>query len=240
MSQNNENSSGSILPAQGSVVWYEQILKLLDDRRIPKVDKSFLSSQNPKIASGNETKFIAGLKFLGLVDKDGNATPLMEGLSLKGEKKKETLEKVVRTAYSKLFVELKIDLSSIDSDNLTNTFLADYKMGSPNTANQASVIFASLSQKAGIPLSESISKMIAPSEPRKVREGNDKPKKEPRKLIVDKMKETTKEEIIPENVLARFTYKGVGVIDITDKDTFELAKGFFKLLAKKLEIPEER
>ena len=239
MSQNNENSSTiNILPAQGAIGWYEQVLKILDARRIPKIDESFLSSQNPKIASGDERKFIAGLKFLGLIDKDGNSTPLMEGLSLKGDKRKEILEKVVKAAYSKLFEELRIDLSSIGADDLTNTFLADYKMGSPRGANQASVIFASLAQKAGIPLSESISKMISPNEPRKARQGNDKPKKDQTKLV-GKKKETSDEETIPENALARFTYKGVGVVDITDKDTFELAKGFFNLLAKKLEIPEE-
>lgn len=239
MSQNNENAPAIFLPAQGSIIWYEQILKILDNRRIPRVDKTFLSNQNPKIASGNESKLIAGLKFLGLIDKEGNATPLMDSLSLKGEKRRENLEKVVRTSYTLLFDKLKMDLANIDSDTLTNAFLSDYGMGSPNTANQAAIVFVSLAQKAGLQLSESISKMLTPIETKKIKPNTEKTitQKKPKEIITPT--KVAQPETIPENVLARFTYKGVGVVDITDKDTFELAKGFFNLLAKKLEITEE-
>ena len=84
--------------------------------------------------------------------------------------------------------------------------------------------------------------MIFFNETKKGKQNNEKPNapKEPKKINEPKKKDMPpKDELIPDNVLARFTYKGVGVVDITDKDTFELAKRFFSLLAKKLEIAEE-
>jgi hypothetical protein len=144
-----------LLPPQGAAVWYDTLLRLLENRQIQKVDKAFLENQEPKIASHNESKFIAGLKFLGLIDKDGNATEAMSDLSLKGEKRRENLEKVVRKAYVLLFDEVKIKLEDVDSNTLVNTFKTDYRM-SINTAEQAARIFVFFAQQAGIPLSRSI------------------------------------------------------------------------------------
>lgn len=41
-----------------------------------------------------------------------------------------------------------------------------------------------------------------------------------------------------EGNLARFTIKDVGYVDIKDRDTFEIAKAYLKVLAKKLGIEE--
>jgi len=43
---------------------------------------------------------------------------------------------------------------------------------------------------------------------------------------------------IPERVLARFILKDVGYVDVKDKDTFEIARAYLKVLAKKLGINE--
>lgn len=45
---------------------------------------------------------------------------------------------------------------------------------------------------------------------------------------------------ISEGVLARFTVKGIGYVDIKDVDTYQIAKAYLKLLAKKLGVEEER
>lgn len=144
------------LPPQGAAVWYDTLLKLLENRQIQKVDKAFLENQEPKIASHNEGKLIAGVKFLGLIDKDGNATEAMSDLSLKGEKRRENIGKVVRKAYVLLLDEVKIKLEDVDSNTLINTFKTDYKMKSIQTAEQAARIFVYFAQQAGIPLSQSI------------------------------------------------------------------------------------
>lgn len=44
---------------------------------------------------------------------------------------------------------------------------------------------------------------------------------------------------IPQDVLGRFTIKDVGYVDVRDSDTYELAKSYLKVLAKKLGIKEE-
>jgi len=223
------------LPAQGSVVWYDALLKLLESRQITKVDRAFLENQDPKIASHNEGKLIAGLKFLGLIDKEGNATEAMDSLSVVGDKRKENLEKIVRTAYCLLLDKVKIDLEKAEANTLINTFKSDYKMGSLTTAKEAAKIFVFLAQKAEMTLSESIVKELSASlerkrivsrRPRQVKEG-------------EQRKEEGGQEPLPEEALARFTLKDVGSVDIKDEDTFGLAKAFMKVLAKKLGIAEK-
>jgi len=165
-----------LLPAQGPVKSYDALFKLLKKRKIPKVDKAFL--QDHKIASGNERTVISGLKFLGLIDKEGNATEDMNNLCVVGEKRKENLAKVVRYAYSLLFDEIKIDLEKVDPDTLINTFKTDYKMGSVTTARRGAQIFVFLAQQAGISLSQPTLEKLSVSR-KKVR-GPSKTAKRPR------------------------------------------------------------
>lgn len=228
------------LPPQGAVKAFVAFLKLLESRNIPKVDKSFLQDNN-KIASGNERKFIAGLKFLGLVDKDGNATDKMNMLCVIGEKRKENLAEIVRSAYSFLFDVIKIDLEKTDPDTLVNTFKTDYKMGSVKTAKQGAQIFVFLAQQAGISISQQILEKISVSSERSKKNSTEgkKPKKsKPETEMLQDNKVKTQEKL-PEEALARFTLKNVGYVDVKDKDTFELAKAYLKLLSKKLGITEE-
>lgn len=227
------------LPAQGSTVWYDTLLKLLESRQITKVDKAFLENQDPKIASHNETKLIAGLKFLGLIDKEGNATEAMGSLSVAGDKRKENLQKVVRTAYCLLFVEVKMDLEKAEANTLINSFKTDYKMGSLRTAKDGAKIFVFLAQKAEIALSESIVKELSTSLERK--RTTQPVSRKPRQAKEDEQRSAGegRQEPIPEEALARFTLKGVGSVDIKDEDTFGLAKAFMKVLAKKLGIAEK-
>jgi len=221
-------------PPQGSVVWYDDLLKILETRKITKVDKGFLQDQ--KIASGNENKMIAGLKFLGLIDNEGNASEAMDNLSVVGGKRVENIEKVVRNAYSLLFDEVKIDLEKAEPDTLINCFKTDYGMGSITTAKQAAKIFVFFAQKAGITLSKSITENLAVTKKRKRPIGVSRRKKKERSESkgVEEMQEQ-----LSEDVLARFTLKGTGYVDIKDKDTFGIAKAYLKVLSKKLGITEE-
>jgi hypothetical protein len=219
------------LPPQGTVRWYDDFLKLLETRKVTKVDREFL--QNQGIASGNEYTIIAGLKFLELIDKEGNSKEAMDTLSVVGEKRKENLGTVLHKAYSLLFEGVKIDLEHTDPDTLVNCFKSDYKMGSPTTAGNAARIFVFLAQKAGMSLSKEIIEELAVSEEKK---------RETTKPKAEKTKQESKGgqgDKLSEDVLARFTLKDVGYVDIKDKDTLELANAYFKLLSKKLGIPED-
>ena len=219
-----------IRPPQGSVTYYGDLLKLLEKRNIPKIDKSFL--EHRKIAKGNEGKLIAGLKFLGLIDDEGNAKEAMDSLSVVGDKRTENIEKVVRNAYSLLFDEVELDLENAQPENLINCFKTDYGMGSPVTAKQAAKIFTFLAQKAEIALSQSIvDELTIKERKRPTRTGRRKRERPPED---QGMKEQLKED-----VLARLTLKDIGIIDVKDKDTFKIAQAYMNLLSKKLRIDEE-
>jgi hypothetical protein len=208
------------------VGWYDILLGLLENRQISKVDKAFLQNQEPKIASGNEAKLIAGLKFLGLIDKEGNATESMNDLSLKGEKRRENLEKVVRKAYCLLFDKVKMKLEDVDPDTLINAFKTDYMMKSINTAEQAARIFVFLAQQAGIPLSQSILDNLSVS--------LDKAKKLseiPKKLRGAKKKEEEKPE---ETDGEEITEKGMYVGRLGDSILIKLRKSSDKSTREKI------
>jgi len=59
--------------------------------------------------------------------------------------------------------------------------------------------------------------------------------KEEARLAAEKIDTST---AISEGSLARFTLKDIGYVDIKDKDTYEIARAYLKVLAKKLGIPE--
>lgn len=44
---------------------------------------------------------------------------------------------------------------------------------------------------------------------------------------------------ISEGTLARFTLKDIGYVDVKDKDTFQIAKAYLNVLAKKLGITDK-
>jgi len=221
-------------PPQGSVVWYDEFLKILETRTITKVDIGFL--QNQKIASGNESKMIAGLKFLGLINNEGNASEAMDNLSVVGGKRVENIEKVVRNAYSLLFDEVKVDLEKAERNTLINCFKADYRMRSVTTATQAAKIFVFFAQKAGITLSKSITENLAITKKRKRPISVSRRKKKERS---ESKGDEEMQEQLSEDVLARFILKGTGYVDIKDKDTFGIAKAYLKVLSKKLGITED-
>ncbi len=106
-------------------------------------------------------------------------------------------------------------------------------MGSPTTAGNAARIFVFLAQKAGMSLSKEIIEELAVSEEKKRKTAKAKSEKTKQEL------KSGQGDKLSEDVLARFTLKDVGYLGTKDKDTFELAKAYLKLLSKKLGIPED-
>jgi len=107
VSNSDEKKGKKIYPAYGNAKWYKDFLELLERRQVDSVNKNFLKPY--KIASGNESKFIRGLKFLKLIDEKGNATDELNKLSLRGEEKAKNLEKIVRIAYSDIFSKIDVE-----------------------------------------------------------------------------------------------------------------------------------
>lgn len=232
-----EAEEKGLSPPQGAVKSYDQLLKLMETRSIPKVDIEFLKNQT--IASGNEGKIISGLKFLGLIDKDGNPKEEINSLCVKGELRKENIAKIVRKAYAKLFDVVKLDLANADSDTLINVFKTDYGMGSLTTAKVGALVFVYFAEQADIPLSQDIKNKLSVSKEGLKKINQEKTKKPTikRKLQEDKSKEDEDERPpLAPTVLARFELVGTGYVDIKDETDFEIAEAYWKALRRKLDI----
>ena len=174
-----ESSEKQAQPPYGSVKWYDDFFKLLERITIDKVNASFLKAN--KIASGNEYKLITGLKFLGLIDKDGKAKERMSGLRVVGEEFTKNFEKMVREAYPVLLKRIT-SLEKAEPQDVINCLITDYKMAR-STATMGAKIFVFLAQKAEIPISESLAKLRTP-ELEVTRKRAKRKKREPKKTEV--------------------------------------------------------
>jgi hypothetical protein len=226
-----EKTSVKVKPPFGSVPWYSEFLNLAKRIKIDKVDVQYL--RNHEISSkGNESKVVNGLKFLGLINEDGTATEKMKGLGFEGEEFQKHLENIIREAYAVLFDTVK-DLEKAKPQDIINCLKGDCYQMAPTTANTGAQVFVFLAQKAGIKLSEEITTELAISEERK------KVERRPREKLKQELPPGQIKGKLPEEVLARFELKGTGYVDIKSKDDFEIARAYWKALAKKLGITEE-
>lgn len=228
-----EQTSGKVKPPFGSVPWYSDFLKLAKRIKVDKVDVQFLRTHEIS-SEGNESKVVNGLKFLGLINEDGTATEKMKILGFGGEEFQKNLENIIREAYTVLFDTVK-DLEKAKPQDIINCFKGDYYQMAPTTAKTGAQVFVFLAQKAEIPLSQEIIDELAVSEEKK------KVARKPR--AQKSMQEPQAGQImskLPEEVLARFELRGTGYVDIKNKDDFEIAKAYWKVLFKKLGITEEK
>ena len=141
----------SIKPPYGSVSAFKNFLDLLDQVTVEKVTTEFVRKYNLS-SEKNEYKIINGLRFLGLINENGEATEKLRALQLEG-KLKENLNKILREAYAEIFD--KVNLEKASKETLVNSFMTYYKMGK-GTAREGARIFVYLCQRAGIFLSEEL------------------------------------------------------------------------------------
>lgn len=223
-------------PPVGGVRWFDGFFKLLKRIKIDKVDKALLTAHNI-VPSGSEYKVIGGLRFLGLINEDGSATERMKSLSILGAEYQTNFEKMVRDAYDLLFDKMK-NLEQALADDVINCLRVNYGMA-PTTAKQGARIFVYLAQKAEITLSKKIDEKLTVDLERKrpARRAARRPKTS--KQGYERKSVEDSQEPLPEEALARFTLKDTGHVYIKDKDTFEIAKAYMKVLSKKLGITEE-
>ena len=117
-------------------------------RNVPaKVDASYLQRFN--IAPANESYVISILRFVGLIDEDGNRVEANTGfLYGNDEGFKEGMEAALRAAYSDLFADMGDDALDADKANLTHWFRATDKTSELVGGRQAST-FQTLAALAG-------------------------------------------------------------------------------------------
>ncbi len=91
---------------------------------------------------------VSALKFLNVVDDNGKPTSDMEKLRLKGDAGKQAFEKILRTAYKKLFDAVD-NPHQLPSDELHNEMVVQYKL-TPRVARTAVPVFLKLCEYAGL------------------------------------------------------------------------------------------
>lgn len=139
-------------PPSRAKSWYEKFFEILSSRKIDLVDSDFVSV-NITPDRGDVARFIAGLKFLGLIGTNGKATEKLEKLRLTGDEFKVNLSEIIKEAYSDVFD--KVDLTTVKRENLVNFFIGKYQLA--GTAAGSSVdILVYFADKAGIPLSDEL------------------------------------------------------------------------------------
>jgi hypothetical protein len=117
-----------------------------------KVDAGYL--QRFKIATANESYVISILRFLGLIDEDGNR---IEGKTdyffANDDSFKSGLESALRSAYSQLFDEMGNDVLGAQRDDLAHWFRAADKTSDLVGKRQATTFqtLAALLRPCGAP-----------------------------------------------------------------------------------------
>lgn len=112
-----------------------------------KVDAGLLLDYG--MPQGNIGALLSALKFFGLVQDDGTATPAFKMIQTGGDEFRANLEEIVKRAYADVFSRL--DPSRDSREKIRNYFARNY---SPAISNKATILFLDLCKEAGIPVAE--------------------------------------------------------------------------------------
>lgn len=123
MSEENVSTESKLMPPYGPVTRMKYIIDLLSNHTFPKISSSDLKSRG--FSGSDAAKTVLGLKFLGIIDKEGNKTELMAKLQLVGDQHKSIMEDMVRTAYKLLFEQVN-EPNKLQRDDLINDFMQIY------------------------------------------------------------------------------------------------------------------
>jgi hypothetical protein len=131
--------------------WYEDFFNLIQERTVEKVTLDFIRHN---IASGSEAyKFQAGLRFLGLINKEGHPTSKLDKLRVTGDDFKKNLAAIINQAYASLFETIVVERAK--SESVVNYVIEKYGYSRP-LAEDTTRLFIYFCQKAGIPVSSEL------------------------------------------------------------------------------------
>jgi len=102
----------TLKPPYGNIAWYETFFDKIRSRDFDKFDKEIIELNI--IKGTNATILFRGLRFLGLVEKDGKTTEKFKSLRRFGDDFKQNLNKVVKDAYALLLSKVVIESARPD------------------------------------------------------------------------------------------------------------------------------
>lgn len=141
----------TLKPPYGNIAWYETFFEKIRSRDFDRFDKEIIELNI--IKGPNAVMLFRGLRFLGLVEKDGTTNEKFKSLRRVGDDFKQNLNKIVKDAYALLFS--KVVIESAKPDTLFNFFTEYYHYGE-TTAEAAKKIFVFLCKQSDITLSKEL------------------------------------------------------------------------------------
>jgi hypothetical protein len=137
------------------IVWLDEFLQLIKRVRVDKIDRKWIAT-NKICSEANASKVVTGLKFLKLIDAEGNVIAAnLNQLKLEGEPYKAALQKIIKEAYTDLLS--KVDITKAYPVDLLNYFISTFHYSKP-PAQAALALFLHLASQAGLQLSNELSK----------------------------------------------------------------------------------
>lgn len=124
----------------------KQLLNLFSSRSFSRIDISDLTDRG--FSKSEAYQAFQALRFLGLVDDDGNTTDNTKKLGMKGQKREDTLQDIVKSSYNKLF-KIVPEPYSLTRDELHNEFMAIYGL-SNRMARSTTPAFLWISEEASL------------------------------------------------------------------------------------------
>ncbi len=143
----------SLVPPYGNLAWYVKFLDRVQKKDFDRFDREIIAINI--IGGDNAKRLFNGLRFLGLVEKDGTVTKDFKSLKRFGDEFKQNLKNIVDKAYSLLFE--KVVLETANNETLLN-FWAQYYSFGEISGNRATKVFVYLCQRSGISLPQDLNK----------------------------------------------------------------------------------
>lgn len=162
--------------------WFLKAFEKFGKIKLDKITRETIKSFN-LTSPGNESKMINALKFLKIINEEGNVDQEKYKIfSYSDEKRKEELKKIMEEVYKDIFNELNIEKSNYD--DLKDYFIHKYNYNKFQ-AEKASLTFIFLAD---------LSKIILPKE---LLEKNKEVKEKKPKKILEKIEKKKKTIIFP-------------------------------------------
>ena len=199
-------------PIYISVPKLEELLRMVSQRSsIKGINSEYFTN----FGSSDATLAVSSLRFLGIIDENGNGTSLLIKVQPKDEeKRKNGFKEIVEKSYKKLFDAFK-EPYNLSNDQLHDAIRAEYEV-SKRVANTAAPAFRKLCEYAGF------IEPTASSSPRKRQRGG----------VQDKIRLSKESSVSPKH----HNLSGLTDIEISKKVVISIAEDITKkvLLDKRL------
>ncbi len=203
-------------------LWIDRFFEVIRQLDVSQISREFVAANI--IGSGHEGKVLVALRFLGLIDDDGNVTPRLRALRVVGPEFTTNLAIVVQQAYSEMLGTIAIKSASFN--RVINFLMQRYSM-TQTQANEATRFFVHLARLSSMDLSEELSEGLVSKQttPEKLPPGS---RPNPAKGKVGLEKPRTEK-----NALA-VVDGPFGQIRVTDRPTLELARKLLDIIEDQL------